>query len=106
MESLNLETVTWERAALLIVVCGLSTSAITEACRQILNAYIVFRGLDKRAWWRRELLRTLAVVAGALSGYYLGGNELGVVLGASGGGLSTSIVGATKNFIKRKAASE
>ena len=67
MESLNLETVTWERAALLIVVCGLSTSAITEACRQILNAYIV--------------------------------------LGASGGGLSTSIVGATKNFIKRKAAS-
>ena len=84
--NLDLETVTWERAALLVVVCGLSSSAATEAFRQTLSAYLKFKGLDKSAWWRRGLLRTLAVVAGA-----------------AGGGLSTSLVAGAKSIIKKKA---
>lgn len=51
-------------------------------------------------------MRGLAVLAGALSGYYLGANEVGAVLGAAGGGLSTAIVAATKGVIKRKAAEQ
>jgi|TARA_R110000824_G_scaffold3224_4_gene14934 hypothetical protein len=104
--TLDLDTVTWERAALLLVVCALSSSAATEVVRQTLGAYLLFRGLDKKAWWRRGLLRGLAVLAGALSGYYLGANEVGAVLGAAGGGLSTAIVAATKGVIKRKAAEQ
>ena len=100
--TLDLDTVTWERAALLLVVCALSASAATEVLRQLLNAYLLFRSLDKKAWWRRGLLRGLAVLAGALSGYYLGANEVGAVLGAAGGGLSTAIVSATKGLIKKK----
>jgi len=101
---LDLSTVTWERAALLLVVCALSASAITETVRQTLNAYLTFRRLEASAWWRRGLLRGLAVLAGALSGYYLGGNGLGAVLGASGGGLSTAIVSAVKGVIKSRAS--
>jgi uncharacterized membrane protein YfcA len=100
--NLDLETVTWERAALLVVVCGLSSSAATEAFRQTLSAYLKFKGLDKRAWWRRGLLRTLAVVAGALSGYWLSGVHLGLILGAAGGGLSTSLVAGAKSIIRKK----
>ena len=47
-------------------------------------------------------MRGLAVLAGALSGYYLGANEVGAVLGAAGGGLSTAIVSAAKGLIKKK----
>ncbi len=100
--NLDLETVTWERAALLLVVCALSASAATEVLRQLLNAYLLFRNMGKKAWWRRGLLRGLTVLGGALSGYYLGGNGLGVVLGAAGGGLSTAIVSAAKGLIKKK----
>jgi len=99
---LDLSTVTWERAALLLVVCALCASAITETVRQTLNAYLTFRGLGKKAWWRRGLLRGLTVLAGALSGYYLGACGLGAVLGASGGGLSTAIVSAVKGVIKSR----
>ena len=101
--TLDLDTVTWERAALLLVVCALCSSAITETVRQTLNAYLTFRGLDSKAWWRRGLVRGLAVLSGALSGFYLGGNGLGAVLGASGGGLSTAIVSAVKTVIKKRA---
>ena len=100
--NLDLDTVTWERAALLLVVCALSASAATEVLRQLLNAYLLFRSMDKKAWWRRGLFRGLTVLTGALSGYYLGSNGLGAVLGASGGGLSTAIVTAARGFIKKK----
>ena len=71
---LELETVTWERAALLLVVCALCSSATTEVVRQTLNAYLSFSGQEKKAWWRRGLFRGLTVLTGALSGYYLGSN--------------------------------
>ena len=99
---LELETVTWERAALLLVVCALCSSATTEVVRQTLHAYLSFSGQEKKAWWRRGLFRGLTVLTGALSGYYLGSNGLGAVLGASGGGLSTAVVTAARGFIKKK----
>ena len=63
MDWLNLETVSWERGALLVCVCSLVSSSITEALRQTLNGYLLHRGLDRKQWWKPRLLRTFAVAA-------------------------------------------
>lgn len=106
MDWLNLETVSWERGALLVCVCSLVSSSITEALRQTLNGYLLHRGLDRKQWWKPGLLRTFAVTCAALSGFILGGNILGAALGVAAGGLTTTIVAAVKGAIRKKAKAE
>ena len=106
MDWLNLETVSWERGALLVCVCSLGSSSITEALRQTLNGYLLHRGLDRKQWWKPGLLRTFAVTCAALAGFLLGGNLLGASLGVAAGGLTTTVVAAVRGAIKRKAKVE
>jgi len=105
MDWLNLETVSWERGALLICVCALAASAITELVRQTLNGYLSHRRVERKQWWKPGLLRTISVSCAALTGYLLGGNTLGLVIGVAAGGLTTSVVAAVKGIIKKKATS-
>ena len=51
------------------------------------------------------MLRTVSVSCAALTGYLLGGNTLGLVIGIAAGGLTTSVVAAVKGVIKKKATS-
>ncbi len=103
MDWLNLETVSWERGALLMCVCSLASSSITEALRQTLNGFLTHKGLERKQWWKPGVLRVCAVTCAALAGFFLGGNGLGAVIGVAAGGLTTSVVAAVKGVIKQKA---
>jgi len=103
MDWLNLETVSWERGALLVCVCSLVSSSITEALRQTLNGYLAHRDMDRKQWWKPGLLRTFAVTCAALAGAILGKNELAFFLGIAAGGLTTVVVAAVKGAIRKRA---
>ena len=106
MDWLNLETVSWERGALLMCVCSLASSSITEALRQTLNGFLIYKGLERKQWWKPGVLRTFAVTCAALAGFFLGGNLLGATIGVAAGGLTTTVVAAVKGAIRKKAAGD
>ena len=104
MTSLSLDVVTWDRVMLLITICALSAGAGTEVVRQLL---IGWRNVKKspKPWWQLGALRGLAVILGASSGYLLGSNPLGAIIGVGAGGLTTSVVAFLKAKLKANVSS-
>jgi len=95
-EPLTLDTLTFDRLVIIICVCALASSSLTQVVKSIFKT----RGLSD-AGIRRPLLRAVSVILGGSFGYSVGGfTQLGAIIGIGAGSLTTFVVAQIRAKIK------
>tara|TARA_R110000787_G_scaffold19124_5_gene57785 strand:+ start:575 stop:895 length:321 start_codon:yes stop_codon:yes gene_type:complete len=95
-EPLTLDTLTFDRLVIIICVCALASSSLTQVVKSIFKS----RSLSD-AGIRRPLLRSISVILGGSFGYSVGGfTQLGAIVGIGAGSLTTFVVAQIRSKIK------
>lgn len=96
VQPLTLDTLNWEQLIIVVTVCALASSSLTQVVKAIFKS----RGLSD-AGIRRPLLRAVSVVLGGMCGYSVGGfTQLGAIIGIGAGSLTTVVVAQVRKRIK------
>lgn len=96
IQPLTLDTLNWEQLIIVVTVCALASSSLTQVVKAIFKS----RGLSD-AGIRRPLLRAVSVVLGGMCGYSVGGfTQLGAIIGIGAGSLTTVVVSQVRKRIK------
>ena len=96
VQPLTLDTLNWEQLIIVVTVCALASSSLTQVVKAIFKS----RGLSD-AGIRRPLLRAVSVVLGGMCGYSVGGfTQLGAIIGIGAGSLTTVVVSQVRKRIK------
>ena len=96
-EPLTLDTLTFDRLAVIICICALASSS---SLTQVVKAMFKARSLSD-AGIRRPLLRAVSVILGGSFGYSVGGfTQLGAIIGIGAGSLTTFVVAQIRAKIK------
>ena len=90
----GVEDLTWDKLAILLALCALASSSITQVVRAWAKPKM------PNASSRKTTLRAVAVVVGALFGWMLESWPIGIVIGVASGSLTTTVVAAVKERIK------
>ena len=100
MQELTIDTLTWERLTIIVTVCALASSTLT----QVVKATFKARHLSNQGL-RRPLLRAVSAILGGVFGYSVGGfTHLGAIIGIGSGSLTAVVVAQVKKRIKSDAA--
>ena len=100
IDPLTLESLSWDKLIIVVSVCALASSSLTQVVKAILKS----RGLSD-AGIRRPLLRAVSAILGGIFGYSVGGfTQLGAIIGIGAGSLTTVVVAQVKKRIKSSAA--
>ena len=94
----GVEDLTWDRLAILLAICALASSSITQVARALVKPRV------KEQSTRRAVLRGVSVLVGAVFGWMIEGWPLGIVIGVASGSLTTTVVAAVKERIKGHSA--
>lgn len=97
---------TWDSIAMVLAVCALAASSMTEIVRKLILQGVIERnkGADK-PWWRGTVLRSTSVVCGAGFGVLMVNESwrMGLLLGIGAGSLTTEAVGFARRAMRAKA---
>ena len=101
-EPLTLDNLGWDKLVVLICICALASSSLTQAAKAILKPRIL-----TDAGIRRPLLRAVSVILGGIFGYSAGGfTHLGAIIGIGAGSLPPFVASQIKAKIKATAQAE
>ena len=99
---LTLDNLGWDKLVVLICICALASSSLTQAAKAILKPRIL-----TDAGIRSPLLRAVSVILGGIFGYSAGGfTHLGAIIGIGAGSLTTFVASQIKAKIKATAQEE
>ena len=95
---------TWDSIAMVLGVCALASSSVTEVVRKLIMQAIIERRGGEKPWWRGTVLRMTSVVCGAGFGVLMveGSWRMGLLLGIGAGSLTTEAVGAARNMLRSR----
>ena len=98
------EGLTWDGIAMVLAVCALAASSITEVIRKLIMQGIIERRDGEKPWWRGAVLRTTSVVSGAGFGLLMVEDSwrLGLLLGIGAGSLTTEAVGLARRAMRNR----
>ena len=97
---------TWDGIAMVLAVCALASSSITEVVRKlIIQGFIERNKGAAKPWWRGTVLRMTSVVSGAAFGLLMIEESwrMGLLLGIGAGSLTTEAVGIARKAMRSKA---
>lgn len=90
----GIDDLTWDKLAILLALCALASSSITQVVRAWAKPKM------PNASSRKAVLRAVSVAVGALFGWMLESWPIGIVIGVASGSLTTTVVAAVKERIK------
>ncbi len=95
---------TWDTMAMVLCVCALAASSITEVVRKLIMQGIIERNDGAKPWWRGAVLRMTSVVSGAGFGVLMVEESwrMGLLLGVGAGSLTTEAVGMARKMMRAR----
>lgn len=83
---------------LLAALAGVMSWGVTQVLKNGLLSYRRSKKIKGSPWWWNTLLRVVAIAVGSAVGWFLAPDQWGIVIGAAGGVLNTTLVA----FVKAK----
>ena len=95
---------TWDGVAMVLGVCALAASSVTEVVRKLIMQGIIERRGGAKPWWRGTALRMTSVLCGAGFGVLMVEDSwrMGLLLGIGAGSLTTEAVGIARNLLRAR----
>lgn len=95
---------TWDTIAMVLCVCALAASSITEIVRKLITQAIIERNKGKKPWWRGAVLRTCSAASGAAFGVLMVecSWRMGLLLGIGAGSLTSEAVGLARRLMRSR----
>ena len=95
---------TWDGIAMVLCVCALAASSITEVIRKLIMQGIIERRGGEKPWWRGAALRLTSALSGACFGMIMveGSWRVGLLLGIGAGSLTSEAVGLARRLMRAK----
>ena len=95
---------TWDGIAMVLCVCALAASSITEVIRKLIMQGIIERKGGKKPWWRGAVLRLTSSISGAGFGVIMVEESwrMGLLLGIGAGSLTSEAVGLARRLMRAR----